>query len=240
MGDRGEQVHLLLPAGLGALALLAVHGHPVPRRNVPRIPAYGGIEPRVQRVRPEPAVLPLLPEGFRGLRLRLPLLPLPLQLALAAPPGARRTRPGSRVQRRVRQRRGQAGLELIRIQLLPGPGTASAPTAPPAAPSPGEPGQPWAASSSWSQPSAASATASGPGTRTPAPAAQHRYHRGQLMADPPPLPPVRQPRHQRPPQRPRLRRPPRRPGGGGNQPRSAMMYPTGAVKAVLKWRIPTA
>ena len=74
MGDRGEQVHLLLPAGLGALALLAVDGDAPARGNVPGIPAYGGVEPGVLRVRPEPAVLPFLPEGFRGRR--LPLLPL--------------------------------------------------------------------------------------------------------------------------------------------------------------------
>ena len=60
VGDGGEQVHLLVPAGLGALAFLAVHGHGVPGGDVPGIPRDRGIQPGVERVRPEPAVLPLL------------------------------------------------------------------------------------------------------------------------------------------------------------------------------------
>ena len=118
MGDGGEQVDFLLPAGLRALALLAVHGHGVPGRDMPRIPRDRGIQPRVQRVRPEPAVLPLLAEAPRRWRLLLPLLLLLPQLLLPLRGGRGRDLRG---QRRVRQRRGQGSLELIRVQALRDP-----------------------------------------------------------------------------------------------------------------------
>jgi hypothetical protein len=62
-GDGREQVHLLLPAGLGALALLPVDRDALACGDVPGIAGDGGIEPGVAGVRPEPAVLAFLPEG---------------------------------------------------------------------------------------------------------------------------------------------------------------------------------
>src|SRR2546430_7381389 len=75
MGDGGEQVHFLVPAGLGALALLAVDRDALACGDVPGIASDGGIEPGVERVRPEPAVLAFLAEAGRGRGLPLPLLP---------------------------------------------------------------------------------------------------------------------------------------------------------------------
>ena len=119
VGDRGEQVHLLLPAGLGALAFLAVDGDALACGNVPGIPACGRVQPGVLRVRPEPAVLPFLTEVLRGRR--LPLLPLLLLLALLlrAVRGVRGRDRG--IQRRAASGRGQRGLELVRVQQLAEP-----------------------------------------------------------------------------------------------------------------------
>ena len=85
---------------------------------MPGITARGGIQPRVRRVRPEPAVLPLLPEAGRGRRLPLPLLPL-LPLLFRAVRGIRgRDR---RVQRDHGHGRRDRRLELIGVQQLPQP-----------------------------------------------------------------------------------------------------------------------
>jgi hypothetical protein len=204
VGDGGEQVHLLLPAGLRALALLAVHGDRVPGRDVPGIPGHGRVQPRVQRVRPEPAVLPVFPEALRGRRLPLPLL-LRLLPQLVPPVRGGRGR-DLRVQRRVRQRPGQGGLEGVRVQALRDP--VQRPRR-------------------WRRPQARRradpAAVRGQQLLVPArrrlrdcqralvPArrarCQHRYHRRQLMADPPPVLRISQPARQRPPQHPRLRRP---------------------------------
>src|SRR2546430_15217799 len=99
MGDGGEQVHFLVPAGLGALALLAVDRDALACGDVPGIASDGGIEPGVERVRPEPAVLAVLPEAGRGRGPPPP--PLPPVLLLAPPfrpvRGLRRRgRPGRR------------------------------------------------------------------------------------------------------------------------------------------------
>jgi len=116
VGDGREQVHLPVPAGLGALALLPVHRDALACRDVPGIASDGGIEPRVGRVRPEPAVLAFLPEGRCGRRLPLPVL-LPfflLALLFRAVRGIRgRDR---RVERERGHRPGQGGLELVRVQ----------------------------------------------------------------------------------------------------------------------------
>ena len=201
MGDGGEQVDFLLPAGLGALALLAVHGHGVPGRDMPRIPGDRGIQPRVQRVRPEPAVLPLLAEAPRRRRLLLPLLLLLPQLLLPLRGGRGRDLRG---QRRVRQRRGQGSLELIRVQALRDPVQRPCRRRDPQPRRRADP-----ATVGGQQLLVPARSRLRDRQRPPVPARrarhQHRYHRRQLMADPPPLPPVRQPRRQRPPQRPRLR-----------------------------------
>ena len=203
MGDGGEQVDFLVPAGLGAFALLAVHGHGVAGRDMPRIPRDRGIQPRVQRVRPEPAALPLLAEAPRRWRLLLPLLLLLLpQLLLPLRGGRGRDLRG---QRRVRQRRGQGGLELIRVQAFRDPVQRPRRRR---GPQPSRRADP--ATVGGQQFLAPARSRLRDRQRPPVPARgtrhQHRYHRRQLMADPPPLPPVRQPRRQRPPQRSRLRR----------------------------------
>jgi len=66
-GDRGQQVHFLLAAGLGELAFLAVHRDRAAGGDVSGIAGHGRIQPGVQRVRAEPAVLPFLAEAL-GLR----------------------------------------------------------------------------------------------------------------------------------------------------------------------------
>ena len=121
MGDGGEQVHLPVPAGFRALALLAVDRDALARGNVPGIPAGSGVQPRVLRVRPEPAVLPFLPERLRGRRLPLPLLPLFLLLALLlrAVRGIRGRDSG--IQRKGGHGRRQGSLELVGIQQLAQP-----------------------------------------------------------------------------------------------------------------------
>ncbi|MGH3199328.1 MAG: integrase core domain-containing protein [Streptosporangiaceae bacterium] len=64
MGDGGGQVHLLVSAGLRALALLPVDRDSLACGDVPGIPGHGGVQPRARRVRPEPAVLPLLAQAL--------------------------------------------------------------------------------------------------------------------------------------------------------------------------------
>jgi len=91
MGDRGEQVHLLVPAGLGALAFLPVDGDRAACGDVAGIAGDGGVQPRVLRVRPEPAVICFLPEALRRRRLPPPVLPLFLLPALL-PRAVRRIR----------------------------------------------------------------------------------------------------------------------------------------------------
>ena len=204
VGDRGEQVHLLLPAGLGALALLAVDRDALARGNVPGIPAGGGVQPGVLRVRPEPAVLPLLPEGFRGRR--LPLLPLLLLLALLlrAVRGIRgRDR---RIQRRVRQRPGQRGLELVRVQ-HPEPVQHRRRRR---HPQPGPRADPAAVRGQHLLVPALRRLRHRQRPAMPARRARrhHRDQRRQRMPLPPLLPRIGQPALQRPPQRPRLKRRP--------------------------------
>ncbi|MGH3181598.1 MAG: hypothetical protein ACRDOE_06805, partial [Streptosporangiaceae bacterium] len=82
MGDGGEQVHLLVPASLGELALFPVHGGRGPGGRVAGIGQHGRIEPGMGRVRAEPAVAAFLAEALRGRRLPLPLLPGFFPLAL--------------------------------------------------------------------------------------------------------------------------------------------------------------
>jgi len=198
MGDRGEQVHLLLPAGLGALALLAVDGDALARGNVPGIPAYGGVEPGVLRVRPEPAVLPFLPEGSRGRR-----LPLLLLLALLLRPARGVRGRDRRVQRRVRQRPGQRGLELVRIQHRRDPVQRPRRRR---HPPPGHRVNPAAVRRQQLLVPALRRLRDRQRAAVPARRArhQHRHRRPQLMPQPPPLPRIGQPARQRPPQHPRL------------------------------------
>ena len=121
VGNRGEQVHLLVPAGPGALAFLPVDRDALACGNVPGIPAGGGVQPRVPRVRPEPAVLPLLTEALRGRRLPLPFLPplLLLALLLRAVRGIRCRNRG--IERSAGHGCGQRRLELVRVQQFPEP-----------------------------------------------------------------------------------------------------------------------
>ena len=119
VGDGGEEVHLLVPSGLGALAFLAVDGDRPAGGNVPGIPGDGGVQPGVERVRPEPAVLPVLAEGFRGWRLPLLLPFLLLAPLLRAVRGIRGRDRG--VERERGHRSGQSRLELVRVQQLPEP-----------------------------------------------------------------------------------------------------------------------
>ena len=119
VGDGGEEVHLLVPSGLGALAFLAVDGDRPAGGNVPGIPGDGGVQPGVERVRPEPAVLPVLAEGFRGWRLPLLLPFLLLAPLLRAVRGIRGRDRG--VERERGHRSGQGRLELVRVQQLPEP-----------------------------------------------------------------------------------------------------------------------
>ena len=104
------------PPAFRALALLAVDGDRGTRGNVPRVPARGGIQPRVGRVRPEPAVLAFLPEAGGGRRLALalllpffPLLPLP-RLAGGV------CRGDGGVEGERGQCPGQRGLQLVGVQ----------------------------------------------------------------------------------------------------------------------------
>jgi len=120
VGDGREQVDLLPAAGLGALAFFPVDGDALACGNVPGIPAGGGIEPRVVRVRPEPAVLPFLPERLRGRRLPLPLLLLFCLLALLRAVRGIGGRDRG-VERERGHRPGQRGLELVRVEQPPEP-----------------------------------------------------------------------------------------------------------------------
>ena len=137
VGDGGEQVHLLVLAGLRALALLPVDGDSLARGNVPGIAAGCGFQPRVLRVRPEPAVLPLLPERLRARRLPLPLLPLFLLLMplFRAVRGIRGRDRG--IQREHRPRPPTARPRTRRDPAVSRAGPASTPTAPPASRSAG-------------------------------------------------------------------------------------------------------
>ena len=163
VSDRGEQVHLLLPARFGALALLAVDGDRGPRGNVPGIPARGGIKPGMGRVRPEPAVFPLLREAGRGRR--LPLSPLPSFL-LSCPlfravrsirgrdPGSSAI-PATAAETARPRTRPRSSRNFPSLSSIDADGATRSPVR-------GLTRQPCAASTSWSQPSAACATASGP------------------------------------------------------------------------------
>ena len=53
VGDRPQQVHLLLPAGLGELAFLAVHRHRHPGRDVTWFAGDRRVQPRVAGCRPD-------------------------------------------------------------------------------------------------------------------------------------------------------------------------------------------
>ena len=134
VGDHSEQVHLLVPAGLGELAFLAVHGGRGPGGHVPWIAVYGRVQPGMGRVRAEPAVAALLAETRRGRRLPLPFLPVFLLPALFFRHG---TRPGprGRARRRPRTRTGQPRAR--RRPAVSGAGPASRRTAGPAARSAG-------------------------------------------------------------------------------------------------------
>ncbi|MGH3200271.1 MAG: hypothetical protein ACRDNT_31115, partial [Streptosporangiaceae bacterium] len=123
-GDGGEQVHLLAPAGLRALALRPVDRGSLACGDVPGIPGDGGVQPRARRVRPEPAVLALLAEALRGRRPPRPAASAsassPSSSQLVLPPRRGRGR-DLRVQRRVRQRPGQGGPGPVRVQALRDP-----------------------------------------------------------------------------------------------------------------------
>ena len=67
VGDRPKQVHLLLPAGLGELAFLAVHRHRHPGRDVTGVAGDRRVQPRVAGCRPEPAAGPGLAQRVRGM-----------------------------------------------------------------------------------------------------------------------------------------------------------------------------
>ena len=169
-----------------AFCVLAVHGHGVAGRDMPRIPRDRGIQPRVQRVRPEPAALPLLAEAPRRWRLLLPLLLLLLpQLLLPLRGGRGRDLRG---QRRVRQRRGQGGLELIRVQAfrdpLQRPRRRRGPQPSRRADRATVGGQQFLAPARSRLRDRQRPPVPARGTRH-----QHRYHRRELMADPPPPPP---------------------------------------------------
>ena len=116
VGDRGEQVHLLVPAGLGALAFLS------------RRPRRPGVRERARdpRRRPDPATgaagaagtsRPPAPHGISPRpAARLPLLPpfLFSPLLLRAVRGVRGRDRG--IERSGSHGRGQRGLELVRVQ----------------------------------------------------------------------------------------------------------------------------
>ena len=165
VGD-GEQVHLLVLAGLGELAFLAVHGGGAAGGHVPGIRQHGRVQPGVQRVRPEPAVPSFLPEALRGRRLLLPLLPvlIPGPLLFRAVRGVRGRDCG--IERGLRDARGRAASNpsgSIISGSLPSVDADGATRSPVR----GDTRQPCAASTSWPQPAAACAIASGP----PSPAA---------------------------------------------------------------------
>ena len=67
VGDRRQQVYLILPAGLGELAFLAVHRHRHPGRDVTGVAGDRRVQPRVAGCRPEPAVGPGLAQRVRGM-----------------------------------------------------------------------------------------------------------------------------------------------------------------------------
>ncbi len=115
VGDRAQQVHLLLPAGLGELAFLAVHGHRGPGRAVGRVAGDRRVQPRVAGSGPDQAAGPGLAQRLGGRRPPAPLL-RPAAVLLAC--GGARGDPGCqrRVQRHRGQPRRQPGLQLIGVQ----------------------------------------------------------------------------------------------------------------------------
>ena len=117
VGDRPQQVHLLLPAGLGELAFLAVHRHRHPGRDVTGVAGDRRVQPRVAGCRPEPAAGPGLAQRVRG------MWPAPPRRHVLPGRGTRGGRPGlrGRVQRRARHQPGQRRLQLIGIQVIAEP-----------------------------------------------------------------------------------------------------------------------
>jgi hypothetical protein len=160
--DRREQVHLPAAALPRAPGLLAVHRDAATCRDVPRVPARGGVQPRMGRVRPEPAVLALLPEGHRSRRpAPPPLPPFPLlALLLLAVRGARGRDRGSSATAATAAV-SAASSSSGSSRNLPSRSSIDADGAS-RSPVRGLTRQPCAASTSWSQPAAACATCSGP------------------------------------------------------------------------------
>ena len=221
VGDRSQQVHLLLPAGLGELAFLAVHGHRGPGRAVSRVTGDRRVQPGMAGSGPDLAIGPGLAQRRSGRRLAAPLLP-PAAGGLARR-GARGD-PGREpwVQRRRGQARGQPGLQLISVQqgrqpaqrgrgrrlMQPGARVAAAPVRGqhlliPARRRPGD--------------------RQHAGVPARHPRDQHRHQRSQRMPDTARPARIGQPGLQHLPQRRRRRRA-RPPPGSSGQPRSAMMH----------------
>ena len=95
VGDGGEQVHLLVLAGLGELAFLAVHGHSGPGGDVPAIPG------RRRLARDAPGAggtsRRRVPRGsWPRQAVSASAFPASLPSRAVRPRGARHTRPGSR------------------------------------------------------------------------------------------------------------------------------------------------
>jgi hypothetical protein len=209
VGDGGEQVHLLLPAGLGALALLSVHRDALACGNVPGIAGHGRVEPGVCRVRPEPAVLALLAEAGGGRGPALALLPPCLLLALLFRAVRGISGGNRRVERERGHRPGQGGLELVRVQQPREPvqhrrGRRH--------PQPGPRAYPAAVRGQHLLAPARRRLRHRQRTRARSghPRDQHRHQRRQRMPLPPRLPHISQPPLQRLPERHRIQRRPGR------------------------------
>ena len=204
VGDGGEQVHLLVLAGLGELAFLAVHGGGAAGGHVPGIRQHGRIQPGMQRVRAEPAVPSLLPEALPGRRLPLPLLPvlIPGALLFRAVRGVRGRDRG--IERGLRDARGQRGLEPVGIDHLRQPAQRRCRRRDP---QPGPRGHPAAVHGQHVliPPRRGLRDRQRPAEPGRRPCHRHRDQRRQLVPDPVQPPQVRQPPGQRLPEPHRIR-----------------------------------
>ena len=209
VGDGGEQVHLLLPARLGELAFLPVHGDCLAGGHVPGITGHGRVQPGVQRVRPEPAVAALVPEAARGRRLPPPLPAVFLLLALLVPAvrGVRGRDCG--IERGSGQGRRQRRLERVRRQELREPVQRRGRRR---GPQPGRRADPAAVHGQHLLAPAGRSLRDRqrPGMPGCRPRHRHRHQRRQPVPDAPRLPQVRQLPLQRLPQQHRIRRRPGR------------------------------